>query len=223
MMPHHSSTARAARQRRKQCQLTAWKSGHKHKCSSLVSKIPVFEQMIQEVDDMHERGVCHGLRLDLTNDYGAVANSFGSRERWNVPVDIDGPSVNIYYANLGRIINGKWWLFSNPTKYEPKRKPEKVNLDPQDFSIISILLMYDVIPDTEDESGSHGTLDRIPSHPSVLDFLVRFKRRIKTPMAASQFLACYAQQVGDGKVNGPALTKMMKKEALSIFCWQMHK
>jgi len=180
----------------KQCQTKAWKSGHKHTCSGLKSKMHQFEQLIQEVDDMHEQGSdFHGLRLGYIPDYTISLNAL--LIPLDMPAYIDGPSMNIYYSNLERIVKGEWWPFGNPTKYEPKDEPEMpADMDDQQFGYISLLLTHDLIPYVEKGSGSssYGSLDDVENHPTLSEAWVQFKAY---PIfqgkraTASQYLAYY--------------------------------
>jgi len=84
----------------KQCQTKAWKSGHKHTCSGLKSKMHQFEQLIQEVDDMHEQDSdFHGLRLGYIPDYTNILNAL--LIPLDMPAYIDGPSSELSKGSGG--------------------------------------------------------------------------------------------------------------------------
>jgi len=179
----------------KECQIAAWKSGHKHKCSSLEVKMRQFEQLVQEVDDTHERCDFHGLRLAYNLDYDTAALVDSSV----FLDDVDGPSMKIYYRNLERIVKGEWWLFGNPTRYEPNRNRhinQRADIHDRQFGFISLLLMYDVVPFTEaneSDSNNTGTLNsNIQHHPSLTeDWRKAFRFLFENPVTASQYLAAY--------------------------------
>jgi len=97
----------------KACQRAAWKEGHKNKCDALHTKHGVFENLLKEVDEVHNQlssEVETRYRVPLCEDfvYDLISNLICALK----PVTHGCPSVQVFYKNLGMVIGGESWFYA---------------------------------------------------------------------------------------------------------------
>ena len=216
-----------------ECQRSAWKEGHKQKCSVLANELDMFEQMLDVVDDTHKIDDFHGLRLSFRIDYRLAVLPFEKPDAILAEKDLKhdlpnpnilaGPSLLIFYANLERIVKGEWWIYGNPKKFKrrPRREPSQEQM--VFFFHIAQLLTYDVIPYADkcniDLTSFYGTG---ANHPSLAFPTMELFSEMCGRMDATQFLEIY-DWVSSIETGNRAEQKHLKTEAYGKFRKAVHK
>ena len=227
------------------CQRIAWKSGHRAKCPQAQEKANQFRQMFREIDAMHKhQSDLHGiLELSYMVDTKLVSSYFSipmpivtSADLMPdqlPPIKLLGPSMEILYGNLGKIVRGEWWMFNIPgtslRKYKKKKRAALAEITKTNmmmYCMLAQLLMYDIIsyavahktdvPTMLFADGGISTTFMCPTLQLLLGIG-------GTPaIKASDFLDTYCS-MASYKNNNRSTTKHFKAEATMVFRKESHK
>jgi len=135
------------------CQVAAFRQGHRTRCATLKWQNDAFMKSLAIVDDIHKNDsttdlavkkgtMTHGMRLSDVNEY-ETAVWLHKTESLYVE-SVPGPSMEIFYENLGKVARGEWWLLPPTDCLDEYRN--KVKGDGREygyFRMISALLAYD--------------------------------------------------------------------------------
>ena len=110
---------KAARYCSRNCQVAAWKRGHKHACETLKGEYASYKANMAIVDtalanvDKHKQQ--YGIPASATVDY-YMAEHCSFNDCW-LPVErapgVIGPSMEVFYQNLNRVLCGEMWIMDN--------------------------------------------------------------------------------------------------------------
>lgn len=89
------------------CQTKAWYGGHNKACSKLGEVYDKLEESIETIKAMHKGQASERNDFRKVSDYGILSIQFAYVR---ICPDVDGPSMENFYANLRRISSGEWWI-----------------------------------------------------------------------------------------------------------------
>jgi len=218
----------------RECQVKAWREGHKTKCPNLEETTKQFEQMLAEADAAQNLERLRNFPLSYHTDsyiverYFALPKGFMTESDYNPNTTnkLEGPSMPIFYANLERVVKGEWWFFGSPKKYTRRQSTELNWKMVPYFVALSHLLMFDIIPYAEKcNIDWSAVLDENPTTSSiscffspVLSMCVRGLGR----MTSSQFLDIYENYAAI-QVRICASRKQHKAKIIKEFRESAHK
>jgi len=148
----------------RKCQLAAWKTGHKDKCDALRSRYTSFQSSLSTIDKMYSSfsggsnpPTIHNIGLSDEFDYNLLDMIFSMTSPHLETPDGDDiylqyPSMEVYYQNLGRVIRGEWWFYTNAVydKNYKRRVQKEVSEEINYFLYLCILLCYDYFQSTKE-------------------------------------------------------------------------
>jgi hypothetical protein len=180
---------------RRDCQLRAWKSGHKAKCALLKKRDASFRESLRTVDEAYERGgIIHGIHLSDELDYRVMntmlflPNPYSNTKTEAIP----GPAMKFLYENLGRVARGEFWFHSDSDSLiDYKEKLERrSSTDPPEidyFVQLSVFLCYDYFGFSADQGAKDPTAECFEESA----FVNRVKQLFGMPMPAERFIELY--------------------------------
>eukprot|EP00546_Thalassionema_frauenfeldii_P016835 CAMPEP_0178898746 /NCGR_PEP_ID=MMETSP0786-20121207/2514_1 /TAXON_ID=186022 /ORGANISM="Thalassionema frauenfeldii, Strain CCMP 1798" /LENGTH=500 /DNA_ID=CAMNT_0020569523 /DNA_START=11 /DNA_END=1513 /DNA_ORIENTATION=- len=138
------------------CQVKAWKGGHKHKCKELKQQHKCYLASLKTVDEKYADGmtpIIEGITLSEEIDYSVLTNMFCS----NGPrlESVGSYSMKAYYENLERVFKGEFWFCDSEhilveqdynTRFGTKQAAEK-----QLYFFILGLLTHDFFANLESD------------------------------------------------------------------------
>jgi hypothetical protein len=202
----------AARYCCRKCQVAAWKGGHDDKCSDLGTKYKSFQESLRAVDSAHETGEMHGLCLPDGADYRLLSFIYTGEEEVCLGEEEHrppGPSVVIFYENLGRVVRGGW-MFHQETEFSSSGPVDRPWTEDEGVLFMTIMfhLAYDYFALLEEKCG---TMD--PVTPKCFE-----------EITAERFLWWYTHRAKClSAVDRFRLRRQSKAETLDYFKRELHK
>ena len=224
----------------RECQLRAWKSGHKKCCASLKKRSNQFLESHKEINRFHETGgsTVEGFELQILTDYFIAARLVRSPCVYPVITTEDGmelglprgPSMVYFYENLARVLRREWWVYPTTISLEKYTEKSKDNSSREDEFFLEYLcffLSHDIFGFVAERSKESGI-----EEGTVMDLLLK-----KSPVAGiecdgmpmERFMELYhsmAPQFGDGiayKLDPKQYRKNMKAHTYNGFRETLHK
>ena len=232
------SSCNVARYCSRECQVRAWKSGHKKWCARLKRSYHQFLDSQKEVERFHEtRGsTLEGLTLSLLYDHCIASGICRSPCGCPVVTTDDGlllgvprgPSMKYFYENFGRVLRREWWVYpAAKSREEYIESIKEKSQDEQGFFIFHLcfFLAHDLFG-----FASEISKDRGMDESAVMSLLLK-----TTPVASKQdfempavrFIEIYNANATRNEENNPAYPNRhrsnMKAHALKDFRAAFHK
>ncbi|KAL3903446.1 MAG: hypothetical protein SGILL_010444 [Bacillariaceae sp.] len=198
----------------RECQVKAWKSGHKHNCKILAETWKSLDESLQLIQQTCENGsVFEDTQVNIRSDVNCFALAFQHPSPYrSLTVDDDefpdslspqGPSIKFFYQNLTKVKQGHWWVFPDTLGLEAYRKKlghkyggaileyNENSSEAEQFRILYMTLCYDI----------DGFLDMIdpPSvrqeirHTILRELIVRGETKFEK-MPAERFIEIYSHK-----------------------------
>lgn len=183
----------------KECQVEAWKSGHKTKCSILGEKHAALMESLDTIDEAHQAGIIvHGIRLNAKADYDVA--TFIVRcgctpvfdESFEDPPK--GPTMKIFYNNLGRVAQGDFWFSQDAESlevYKSKLRPGSEDDEYGQFLYLSFLLCFDYFAYCETFGATDAATVYATFSPILQYAVCAATRKWGMPMPAERFVELY--------------------------------
>jgi len=120
----HCAKCKTARYCSRDCQVSAWKQGHKLKCNALRSRYAAFEKSFKTIDDANKNPTdsaaaavieC-GIALSDEVDYAVLRMITvlpGLYEGTEWGKQLGGRQMEIFYKNIARIARGEFWFYDD--------------------------------------------------------------------------------------------------------------
>lgn len=121
----------------RECQLTAWSGGHKQVCSKYKLYYETMLENLRIADEVHEAGTIHGFQPNESFDHGMII-AINQLKVTGAAMNYE-LSLACFYKNVGHIIRGDWWIYSEPDTLEEFK--EKM-LRKDEFERQSILMHH---------------------------------------------------------------------------------
>ena len=197
------------------CQVAAWKQGHKPACKNLRSKFDEFQKSLKIVDEAHDddgkTGVLEGFTLNDGVDYDVLRRTtlrVGVMTPDGEKVEFGLRSMEHFYDNLGRVVRGEWWFFPDADETTYKQEIEGGKDDGEVFRSLCDFMTYSSESDVLSVSG---------------EMLFLQTKNQTTFMPASRFLEKYHEtDASFGKKDKKRLRRDMRNSAYSAFVKKFH-
>jgi hypothetical protein len=205
------------------CQVRAWKSGHKAKCALLKKHDASFREALRTIDETYERGgIIHGIRLSDELDYRVmnamlfIPNPYSGTASEAVP----GRAMKCFYENLGRVFRGEFWFYPDSdylSLVDYKEKLERgssTDLSELNYFIsISVFLCFDYFGMTADHGAPDPTAETF-GEGAVVN---RIKQLFGMPMPAERFIELYKNSVkSEGDEDRRKKTRRQFRDSTSM-------
>jgi len=140
------SSCSVARYCGRECQVSAWKGGHKAVCSQHKDVFGKMLENLRVADAAHEAGIVDGFRPSAYQDLHligvCVRFQLNSANRYNVLSAFEGPSLSFFYKNVGHIMRGEWWIYWAPDSPEAFKEKNHLSDGDADFETKSLGPIY---------------------------------------------------------------------------------
>jgi len=151
----HCAKCKSASYCSRDCQISAWKQGHKLKCSALRSKYAAFEKSFKTVDDAYKIPIdsaaaaavieC-GIALSYKVDYAVL------RHISLMPSPYEGvecgkilgePQMEVFYKNIVRVDRGEFWFYDDAAYADYKEANLTQENENTFFELLCTFMCYD--------------------------------------------------------------------------------
>ena len=207
----------------RECQVTAWKEGHKSACKNLHSRYTEFQKSLKAVDDAHSSSEetqleLYGTTLNDGIDYDILRRTTLRQSMMDVDgniVDTGLPSMQDFYMNLGRVTRGEWWFFPNAEEAAYAEELNRGKEDGEHFRVLCHLMCQSKGPVCQSMLNDGGTSGGVG--------FLETQNQTTLKMPASRFLEIYritTQSFGDA--DKKRLRREMRSKAYHAFVKKYH-
>jgi hypothetical protein len=213
------------------CQVRAWKGGHKKTCKDLSEKWKSWKASLSAVDAAHASGILYGIQLRAELDYRLLSSIYAMPSPFagtSCEHELVGPSMDVFYENLGRVIRGKWWFYDDTASlsgYKEFLQTSRKTLEEEAhyFAMLNFFLLFDYFKHAAIVSGIQDP-DLITAMFDSSSFVGRSSQDFGIPMPADRFLELYkGNNTATRKDERLGIRKHMNSSALKDFRDSFHK